>query len=231
MDVADFTVVVPFDGCGDPHRDAALEFVVAWIGALGYPVVVERAEPGEPWSKGAVVDRAVQRTETAGLIISDGDVVVHHHAIATCASAVVSGWAWAYPHDLVYRLSPRVTLDVLAHRTKGPSHFLGGGSLERRPHAAPRGGGLVVLSRDAYDAVGGIDPRFYGWGGEDISFGRALDTLAGPAYTLREPMWHLYHEPQEIRPGRRASEESERLASRYLDAVGNADAMREVVTR
>jgi len=202
-DQRDFTVVIPFAPCADPHREAACQHVVDWLRPLGWPIVVEEADPQEPWSKGAIVDRAVQRTETAGLVISDADVLVHHAAIATCATAVVAGWAWAIPHSDVYRLSPRMTLDVLSHATKGPSHFLGGAQLERRPHAAPRGGGIVVVSRESYDLVGGIDPRFVGWGGEDISFGRALDTLAGPAFTLREPMWHLYHQPQVILPGRR----------------------------
>lgn len=231
MDAADFTVVIPFAPNGDPHREAACAFVVDWLAPLGWPILVEEADPSERWSKGVVVDRAVQRTSTAGLVISDADVVVHHAAIATCATAVVAGHPWAFPHSEVYRLAPRLTLDVLAHRTKGPSHFVGGAALERRAHAAPRGGGLVVLSRASYDVVGGIDPRFYGWGGEDISFGRALDTLAGPPFTLREPMWHLYHQPQEILPGRRASAESEALASRYLDAVGNVKQMAEVVRR
>lgn len=230
MEVEDFTVVVPFAANDDPYREAALDFVVEWLRPHGWPIVVEPGDP-DPWSKGATIARAMRRVSTPGLVLHDADVLVEHSAVTSCASAVVAGYAWAQPHDEVFRLSRRTTQLVLARQMRGPHPFLGIAALDRPRHLAARGGGIVVLSRDAYDLVGGIDPRFVGWGGEDISFARALDTLAGPSFRLRVPMWHLYHEPQTILPGRRASPESERLASQYLDAVGSEEQMRSVIER
>lgn len=228
----DFSVVIPFHANGDPNREAALDRVVEWLVPHGWPVIVEHAPPDRPWSKGEVVDAGVRRTETPGVVIHDADVLVAHAAVATCATAVTVGHAWAQPHGEVYRLNRKMTRAVIAHQAHGiPNPFLGAGALERRPHPAPPGGGLVVLSRATYDLVGGIDPRFVGWGGEDISFARALDTLAGPAFRMREPMWHLWHEPQPTVLPRRGSADTERLASRYLDAVGNVEQMAEVVRR
>lgn len=229
MEIDDFTVIVPFCGHDDPFRESALDFVLRWLQPHGWPVVVGYGDPNEPWSKGAVVDRAVSTVDTPGLVIHDADVIVEPDALSSCASAVVSGWPWAQPHSEVYRLARRTTQLVIAGAVAGPHHALGGAALERRPHYAPPGGGIVVLSRAAYDTVGGIDPRFVGWGGEDISFARALDTLTGPAFRLRVAMWHLFHPPQIILPGRRGSPETEALASKYLDAAGDPVAMAEVV--
>jgi hypothetical protein len=215
MNLTDFTVVIPYTSTGDPNRDAALAHVVEWLAAgFAWPIVVEPGDPSRPWAKGEVVDAAVRRTTSPGLVIHDADVLVAHAAVGACITAVTVGRAWAQPHGDVYRLSRTSTLSVLAHAMRGPHHHLGGAALERRPHPGPPGGGIVVLSRDAYDAVGGIDPRFVGWGGEDISFARALDTLAGPAFRMREPMWHLWHEPQPTDLPRRGSRETEALASR-----------------
>jgi hypothetical protein len=228
--LVDFTVLVPYAST-DPQRDAARQFVVEWLAPLGWPIVVADGDPDRPWSKGAALAATVGSVDTPGLVIHDADVIVEHAALTSCAQAVVAGHAWAQPHRDVYRLSRRATHMVLARQMFGPHHFLAGTALERRPHAGPPGGGIVFLSRAAYDTVGGIDPRFVGWGGEDISFARALDTLVGPAFRLAAPMWHLWHPPQPMVEPRRGSPETERLASRYLDAVGDVERMREVVTR
>jgi len=134
---------------------------------------------------------------------------------------VAAGAPWVMPHGIVYRLSRGATMAVrsLKH-TPTPTRVIS------RRHPGPVGGGFVVCSRSAFDAVHGIDPRFTGWGGEDISFGRALDTLVGRHVRLDAPTWHLWHEPLPRVMGRRASPENERLAGRYLDAAGDEVAMR-----
>jgi hypothetical protein len=86
-----------------------------------------------------------------------------------------------------------------------------------------------VLSRAAYEESGGIDPRFSGFGGDDISWARALDTLVGPCVAGDAPMWHLFHPRSFRRAGNRGSAENEALAARYGDAAGDVIAMRKLV--
>ena len=53
-------------------------------------------------------------------------------------------------------------------------------------------GGTIVVSRKAFDAVGGFDEGFTDWGYEDRAFRLAVDKLA----RLREApstCWHLWH--------------------------------------
>jgi hypothetical protein len=50
------------------------------------------------------------------------------------------------------------------------------------------------MPREAFDALGGgWDERFRGWGGEDHSAMRSVDTLYGPHKTLPGQVLHLWH--------------------------------------
>jgi len=231
--MSDFTVVIPIAIPLPADREAALRWVQTQLRDHfpDWPVVLGAIAAEQPWSKGRAVREGMRVVETPGVIVHDSDVWVAPDELHACATAVTCGHPWAQPHSTVYRLS-RAGTSKVTHGQLGvvPDHWLSGAMLERRPHHAPPGGGIVVTSRLVYEQVP-MDDRFVGWGGEDISWARALDTLAGPAYRGNAAMWHLHHEPQAMRPGRRASEDSERLASRYLDAAGDTAAMLEVITR
>lgn len=72
------------------------------------------------------------------------------------------------------------------------------------------GGGLLVVHRRAWDAVGGYDERFVGWGHEDSALHTTLlaeahwDRIEGQA-------WHLYH-------ARDKTNTPERMANRQMMA-------------
>lgn len=217
-------VVVPFRFDGDADRQRALTFVRAWLRAhhSWKAPLVGTVDADALWSKGVAVDRAVRRTKAHVLIIHDADVIVNPDALEAAVGMVCRGAApWAMPHAHVYRLTQLATSMLASGRLGRVVHHLERRALAQRPHPAPAGGGIVVVHRDAYNAVGGIDPRFFGWGGEDISFARALDTLAGAGWRGDAPMWHLWHVRQARRPGNRGSSENEQLAGRYLDAAGD----------
>jgi hypothetical protein len=213
-------VVIPFDPAGDPCRDQALDFVRCWYARQDLDVVVSSVLSTEPWSKGVAVDRGVETAETDLLVVADADCLVQPAALRACLEAVDQGAPWSQPHGPVIRLRAQATRLVLA-----------GGRIPFRPGRVhgPPGGGVVVLSRDAYDTAGGPDPRFVGWGGEDISWARALDTLLGPCVRFAYPLVHLWHRPAPRRATNRASAESELLAGRYYDAAGHPAEMRMLV--
>ena len=229
--MSDFTVVVPF-GAGDTHRLRNLDVVRDWLDHHHpeWPLIVSSWDGSFAWSKGRVVELGVQNVTTEGLIVHDADVLVAPSALRAAALSVVSGCAWAMPHAWVYRLSRRGMMRRMTCRdvTIEP---VGSIDLDRPAHHAPHGGGITVLTRAAWD-VAPMDPRFVGWGGEDISWARALDTLVGEGCRGDAPMWHLWHPPDPTRGrGGRASRPNEVLASAYLDAYGDAELMRQVVHR
>lgn len=228
-EVGDFVLVTPYRFTAR-GRNTAAGFMEAWYGEQHNLRTFYGDCEGE-WSKGAALDAALQNANplATGLIIADADVLVAPAALARACAEVEHGAPWAMPHSMVHRLSRASTMRIYAGRVVMPPEQ-GGIALERPPHHAPVGGGIVVVPRAHYELVRGIDPRFIGWGGEDISFGRALDTLCGPGFRGDAPMWHLWHEPDPTRlRGGRALRGNEELAAQYLAAWGDPDAMRAVL--
>lgn len=224
-------LLVPFRFGEEVARDYAWAAVRSWYLSQhrGVRIYVGTCHPSEPWSKGLAVRRAFRRSREPVVVVADADVVVSPAALIDSVTAVLDqAAAWSQPHSIVYRLSRETTV-AFAAGTLGEVRPLSNQLLERRAHQAAAGGGIIVCARDAFDAVGGIDPRFIGWGGEDISFARALGTITGPPDQGVAPMWHLWHPRQPIRRGGRASEASEELAARYMLAAGKIDEMRGLV--
>lgn len=91
-------------------------------------------------------------------------------------------------------------------------------------------GGSIAISREAYDAIGGFDESFVGWGGEDIEFWERCKTrrIWNAGYL---PVIHLWHESQ---PGKRAKnglgEATADLTAARL-AIPPADRIAELVKR
>lgn len=219
-----FSVIIPY-AWSDPYREKAFDYVRGWWEHMGYPTYVGLGNGGLVWSKGAAVHSVRHLVDTDGLIIADCDVMVTRELLGIAKSAVASGAAWAMPHGRVIRMN---RMDTHRLYRIGEQALLDARQTSRH---APPGGGLVILTTAAYDTVGGIDPAFHGWGGEDISFARALDTLVGVGLRLGGYLWHLWHPLTPRRPGNRANPESEALAGRYLEAEGDPEAMRALVDR
>jgi hypothetical protein len=211
------SVVVPLD----PGRARGKPW--AWLQArysLLHPSweVVEGFCHG-PWSKGAAV--------ADGLSRASGDVIVIADADSWCAQAVMVEAVelartvpWVMPHSVVERLDAVSTRTILDR----PPGDVPRGCRSYR-HDAPVGGGIVIARREVLEDVP-LDPRLLGWG-EDESWGRALDCLAGPHVNLGAALWHLDHLPQPTR--RRALPATDALANRYFGAVGDPIAMRILV--
>ena len=88
---------------------------------------------------------------------------------------------------------------------------------------------VLCIQRTAFERVGGFDPRFRGWGSEDVSFGIATGTLLGRnEYTLGEA-FALYH-PTPTKDGMRVWKRDKGLLNmplyeRYYAAHANLQAM------
>lgn len=183
------SVVVPFRPDG-AERDRNWAWLRSRHEAAGWEVVEGDCD-GE-WNKPAAVNHAARRASGSLLVISDADVFVSPaHLDAAVARARHA--PWVVPHRETRRLTEAATVKVLE-----------GGDPRRLPTAAPvrvagAGGGLLVVSAEAFWSVGGMDERFEGWGFEDVSFALALDCLVGPHVRLDAPLYHLWH-PRQPRP-------------------------------
>lgn len=186
-----------------------------------WPIIVPHIRP---WSKTAAVNAGVRWASEQVLILHDADSFVPADALQQAVHLVQQGKAdWVVPHGLVYRLSRGATDGWLNHGTDTIR-------LCRSVYQGPAGGGIVVLSRRAFDAVNGMDERFDQWGWEDQAFGRALGTLVGPYHRIdTADLIHLWHPPA-VDTGRPAPE-MKALYQRYKAATFVPRLMRALVFR
>jgi hypothetical protein len=219
------SVLIPY-ASDDTARAAARRYVLGWY-ASHHPAweIIEGDCAGE-WSKGRALADAATRASHDILVLADADSIVPADVLADAATRVAAGAAWVMPHRRVYRFDQAPTEAVYAGAEPEPNPAW---CTNRRPYGGVTGGGITVLSRAAWAAVGGVDPRFVGWGGEDLAFGWALETLCGPGVHLGAPLFHLFHQQEWQGQRRRGSPESEALAGRYRDARNRPDVMRALV--
>jgi hypothetical protein len=122
--------------------------------------------------------------------IADCDTIPEHENVLRAVAWVQSTGGGARPHMRRYMLTAQGTLTAVQRGVE---------TLQSPPSAdfdrrQWDGGGLDVVTREAFDAVGGFDERYeYGWGYEDSEFHvqliahRRWERLPGEA-------WHLHHD-------------------------------------
>jgi hypothetical protein len=89
-------------------------------------------------------------------------------------------------------------------------------TLTRERYEGVAGGGIVVIRRVDYDAIGGIPQAFVGWGSEDRALGLLCEKLLGPCARGAGELIHLYHFPQ---PQTRLTQENVKILQRLGQAA------------
>ena len=207
-------VLIPWRG-GCPDRERALR----WVSAQHeHPVTICEPPDGE-WCKAHAVNPAAQASSADIIVVADADVWTD--GIPAATEAVKQGAPWAIPHRTVHRLTPAATDRLIDGRRDKL------GTVER-PYTGVPGGGVVVIPRALLIDVP-LDPRFIGWGQEDVSWSAALTTLAGRPWRGTAPMWHLWHPPQPRVSRKTGTRDGQRLHLRYHAARHKPDQMRALI--
>lgn len=196
--------------------------------------VVASADPGGgAFSKARAVNAGVETADAEVVVVADADVVIARVALIEAVDAAQSGASWVVPFGDVYRLSADQTRQVVENEaeTLTPSDVPHSWLDPQRPqYRGKPGGGIVVLSADAFRSVGGFDERFARWGGEDFALAHALTACIGKPVRFGYPLWHLWHPPQaDYDPGGRLPEANRRLLAVYRRASRDAGTMRALL--
>jgi hypothetical protein len=208
---------------------------------------------GSPFSKSAAVNDAASKASGDILVIVDADGYISADAVLYCAKEIRESRKrgrklWFVPYRKFYRLTEAASNSLLQSHPKSPLKF---------PEPLPQefilgdtdptvghwyGAMIQICPREAFDAVGGWDERFRGWGGEDHAAMRAMDTLYGLHMTLPGHVLHVWH-PQ-IGPegtktqvhwkermweGQDEPGANDKLAGKYYGAYRNPEKMRKLV--
>jgi len=205
-------VIVPFAG-SCPHRVKALDWVRS---RHKWPVVI--AQGGCPWVKADAIRPVIEASSADVLVIADADCWTD--GLEEAVTAVELGAPWAKPHRNVLRLTEKSTRLFMAGEEWS--------ELDQPVYRGVAGGGFVAARKETLLDVP-MDPRFVGWGQEDIAWAIALHTLAGPAWVGDADLVHLWHPPQERMSRMWGSTGSRRLLRRYVGAKGKPDVMRSLI--
>lgn len=231
------SVLVPYRPDG-AERSAVWEWLVqrwtkwiavdgrTWLEVGGDGGDGEMAEEGVPFSRTRAINSLAARTIGDVFVIADADTAFDPAWLASAVDAVTSpdGPAWVLPSQ--YRkLTEAATRAALGST---PYIDLSFAECEWIGNEICWSG-MIVVRREAFEAVGGFDERFHRWGEDDTSFAAAISTLVEPVTRIPGACYHLWHPTSlEETYGAEGFAEMRVLAQRYLDAWGDPDEMRKV---
>lgn len=202
-------ICVPYRPANDRHR-WLYDQIRPELEAFGWPIVEGTCEGR--WSRAPAVNDAIRKAGKVDIIfLADCDTIPDHEGILRAVFWVAQTGGGARPHDQRYMLNQAGSLVAMQRgvRSLEPKHF------ERQQW---QGGGLDVFTREAYEAVGGFDESYQGWGYEDSDFHvklvvqRRWDRLPGEA-------WHLWHSTEANHPDIESRQRYRETMRKHKDAL------------
>jgi hypothetical protein len=195
------------------QRDAAVECIVieqeehsqlaahlpSWVRLVHTPPPA----PGMPYCRSWSFNVGARHATGGVLVLHDNDMLVPVDYAAHVLSRVAQGYEVLNLKRFVFYLSQAHTEAIFA---------LSAGLQDHAPETIVQNleaGGSVAVTRAAFDALGGMDESFVGWGGEDNEFWERAQTRRTWVWGML-PIVHLWHAPQ---PGKREADYS--TAARY----------------
>jgi len=148
-----------------------------------------------PFNKSWGLNIAARRARGELLVTGDADMILPGTALRQALAMCAERFDAVNPYGHIVDLTEAETRRFL----RGSLDL--GRELRQQLHdRVPQGeylcfcGGICVFRRDVYFALGGMDERFIGWGGEDdamsVNLGRFTDRLAVQKNAVA---YHLYH--------------------------------------
>jgi len=241
------SLLVPFRADNERREQTWNWLKRYWESELPGAEIIVSTDDHIPFCKTAAVNKAAAKAKGDILVILDADCYLAGDVIEYCANEIRKergrgNRLWFMPYRNFYRLTEMASLEILNSDPKDPPRFFAAQpdsyKLEKT-NATNLGhwfGALIqIMPKEAFTIAGKMDTRFYGWGGEDVAFMHALDTLYVPHKTVPSGVIHLWHPSigtsakdrkwfGQDRPGINSN-----LASRYHRAMGDAGRMSELV--
>lgn len=188
--------LIPYRPANDRQR-WCWDQVLPALEHLGWPVVVGEPD-GDEWSRAQAVNNAAKDAGDWDVaLVGDCDTLPDAGSIRRAIAWVGDTGGAVRPHMQRIMLNQKGSVRICQ---RGPQYLDPGLHYDRRQWG---GGGLLVITREAFDRVGGYDPTFIGWGYEDTDMNLRL-LRAGLWERLPGTAWHLWHSTSVPRPESRA---------------------------
>jgi hypothetical protein len=183
---------VPFRETGDGHRTRLWDFVRARLEhQIDIEIVVGTDDGSDPFNKSMAFNDAASRATGDLFYMLDADCVVPGAQVRE-AGAIAKENGWSRPWHRKVKLGQADTEEILRI---GPADW-DGTSWNNRPDRVNAffGAPPLMITREVYFDVGGMDERYRGWGGEDWTFARKVWKLGYGLYRyVQGTCVHLWH--------------------------------------
>lgn len=201
-----------------PSRLPAFEFCKAWWESHGF--TVHTIDSGDrPFSLAATRNLAVAAS-SGPVIIADADTVGHIDAIREAVRLTQIEQRTYLPYTEYRSLGEIGTQQALAGRPLPDcTHW-------HYPYGVS---GIYITTPSIWARYGGQDPRFKGWGGEDIAHMHAHETLIGPIGRTLGNAYALTHDSDEKEAPQNVANFT--LMRQYGAATGNPEQMRALISQ
>lgn len=241
------SLLVPFRADNERRQETWNWLRLYWEHELPGAEIIVSPDDHIPFCKTAAVNKAADKAKGDVLVILDADCYLSGDVIEYCANEIRKerkrgNRLWFMPYRNFYRLTETASLEILNSDPTDPPRFFAAQPASyklEKSNATNIGhwfGALIqIMPSEAFTIAGKMDTRFYGWGGEDVAFMHALDTLYVQHKTVPSGVIHLWHPSigtsaidrkwfGQQKPGTNSN-----LASKYHRAMGDAGLMGDLV--
>lgn len=242
------SLLIPFTTKDDYRKTTFRWLLDYWKEEMPDAEIVIGHSKSNPFCKTEALNHAAKRANGKVLVVLDADAYIEGQILEDVADIILEeleqgNQTWFIPYRHLYRLNEDTTAAILDSDPTDPIRLPDpppDSYLDNEPNAAKYGRSYAALAyvipREALDAIGCFDERFNrGWGGEDVSTLRALDTLWGKHKTTDNGIFHLWHpkigDTFKTRAwvGQEEDEPNRQLAILYKIASQNPSVMQELV--
>lgn len=176
---------------GREDRDRIWAFCKTWWeNDHSWPLIEGHHENG-PFNRATALNDAARRAdEWDAAVCIDADVLIDAKQVRAAVSLALATGGPVLAYDTRIHLTTKRTKQIL-EGYRG-NWLQGSGAVEAT--LTNSCSSAYVVTRELWDAVGGFDEQFSGWGWEDVAFRCATETVSGLELAqIAGKLFHLHH--------------------------------------